>query len=341
MIYVVVLFILCFGLVLFVIVVLGLADGGIPVWDLVPGPFMGNAWTTRRFPPGSSGLWVDSGGFQVLTRGLDVGVGDLIERYRVIRAEYYLSLDVPPKPGDEGSSSLLSINYRNFERLYGVVDWGRIVPVIHCYKPELLFEAVDYYRGYIGNGVIAFGGAVPGLLNRGLGRVATVILLSIARKVWRGWLHVLGAGSPVMGSIVGVIGADSADTATWRGKAAYGKVLLPGAGERHVGGRRIRYGPLYLSREEEAHLEDFLYRTGFPLIDGGGLRKLLSSFKGRALVNAWVLRYSRWVPRKGGFAWLYRIARGLTRLSVDELVEAYRVVRREGWRRILDYIGDG
>ena len=319
------------------ITVLGLADGGIPVWELVSGPYMANAWTTRRLPPSSKGLWLDSGGFQIMMKGLSIGVEDLVKRYKIVEAEYYLSLDHPPKPGDEGTPELVRENIELYDQVRSHVDWGLVIPVVHCYKPELLAEAIDAYRER-GATILAFGGAVPGLLNKGLGRVPTVILLALARKLWKGWLHVLGSGSPVMGAIVSVLGADSADTATWRGKAAYGKVILPGAGERYVGGRRIRYGPLYMTREEEEYLESFLHRTGFPLIDGGGVREVLSSFRGRALVNAWVLRHATWKPRKGGFAWLYRVARGVALLSPGELVEAYHRVRRDGWRVIHEYI---
>ncbi len=320
------------------ITVLGLADGGIPVWELVPGPYMANAWTTRRLPPSSRGLWLDSGGFQIMMKGLRIGVEDLVERYRSVEAEYYLSLDHPPKPGNEGSPSLIRENIELYEHVRSLVDQGLVVPVVHCYRPELLAEAIDAYkeRGAV---LLAFGGAVPGLLNRGLGRVPTVILLALARKLWPGRLHVLGAGSPVMGAIVSALGADSADTATWRGKAAYGKIILPGAGERYVGGRRIRYGPLYMTPEEEEYLESFLRRTGFPLIDGAGVREILSSFRGRALINAWVLRHATWRPRRGGFAWLYRIAFGVARLSPGELAEAYYKVRSKGWRVIHEYIG--
>ncbi len=252
-----------------------------------------------------------------------------MERYRGLEADYYLSLDVPPAPGVEASRGLVERNVRLYEYLSSRVDWGVVVPVVHVYPPGLLAEAIDAYRS-TGARILAFGGAVPGLLNRGWKRVATLAAVALARRLWRGWLHVLGAGSPVMAAIVGVLGVDSADTTSWRTKAAYGKIILPGAGERYVGSRRIRYGPLYARPHELEALRRHLEATGFPL--PSALEGLLSSFQGRALVNAWVLRTSRWRPGRGGFAWLYRAAEAFSRLSESELEEAYMLAARGRWR---------
>jgi 7-cyano-7-deazaguanine tRNA-ribosyltransferase len=323
------------------LVALGVADGSVEVWRILGGPFMANAWETRRYPPGPGGLWVDSGGYQVMVRGLRVGPGELVERYRRVEAEYYLSLDVPPRPGGGAGRGLLRVNVENYDYIRSRVEWGEVVPVVHVYEPWLMAEAVDEYRSR-GARVLAMGGTVPGLLNRGVKRVATLVAIAAARRLWRGWLHVLGAGSPVMAAIVGVLGADSADTTSWRTKAAYGKVILPGAGERYVGSRRIRYGPLHARPEELAELERFLRRTGFPLLDGRpGLERLLSTFQGRALVNAWVLRHSTWRPRRGGFAWLYRAAERVASMSLGELEEAYRLAASGRWREALQLGGGG
>ena len=323
-----------------VTVVLGVADGGIPVWEVLGGPFMGNAWTTRRWPPGPRGVWVDSGGFQVMKGGGRLDPSTLLERYRGVPGEFFLSLDRPPAPGAPAGRALVEENVRVFEELYSRLDWATLVPVVHPYDPDLMAWAVDAYRGY-GVRILAFGGGVPGLLNRGIKRVATLIAMAVARRLWPWRLHVLGAGSPVMAAIVGALGADSADTTSWRTKAAYGKVILPGAGERYVGGRRIRYGPLYARPEELEYLEDFLRRTGFPLLDGAGLEGLLSSFQGRALVNAWVMRHAAWRPRRGGFAWLYKAARTASGMSLGELVEAYRLAVAGRWREALAWAEGG
>jgi len=301
-------------------IVVGVADGGVPVWEVVDGPFMANAVVTRRYPPRGP-LWIDSGGYQAMTRGLRVTLDDVVRVYRSVEADYYLALDRPPAPGEDASWSLVEHNIRVYREMAARLDGATVVPVVHMYNPDILEEAVEAYRE-AGARILAVGGAVPGLLNRGKKRIPTIITLALARRLWKGPLHVLGAGSPVMARIVGLIGADSADTATWKVKAAYGKVIFPGVGERYVGTRKIRYGPLYARPEEIDGLEEFLRRTGFPL-PREGVRGLLSTFQGRALVNAWVLRYSSWQPNGRGFTWLYREMERLSRMSLGELKEYY------------------
>ncbi len=301
-------------------VVLGVADGGVEVWEVVPGPYMANAVVTRRYPSGGP-LWIDSGGYQAMTKGLRVTPDDVLRVYRGVDADYYLALDTPPAPGSDPGDDLVRRNIEVYDYMRSRLD-GELVPVVHMYSPDQLAWAVDEYRS-LGARVLAVGGAVPGLLNRGKKRIPTIITLAIIRRLWRDRLHVLGAGSPVMARIVSVLGADSADTATWKVKAAYGKVIFPGVGERYVGRRRIRYGPLYARPEEISALEDYLRRTGFPLIDGKGVEPLLSTFRGRALINAWILRKSEWTPTGRGFTWLLREAEKAASMSLQDLVEYY------------------
>ena len=302
-------------------IVVGIADGGVPVWRVVEGPYMANAIVTRRYPP-KGPLWVDSGGYQAMTKGLRVTIEEVVKVYRRLEADYYLALDKPPQPGFEAPWSLVRENVRLYQEMASRLDSGVLVPVVHMYSPEQLEYAVDAYRE-AGARVLAVGGAVPGLLNRGRKRVPTIVVLALVRRLWHGRLHILGAGSPVMARIVSLIGADSADTATWKVKAAYGKVIFPGVGERYVGSRRIRYGPLYAREDEIEALERFLEETGFPLIREKDIRSLLSSFRGRALVNAWVLRHSRWEPNGRGFTWLYNTMRKLSSMTLEELKEYY------------------
>jgi len=301
-------------------VVVGVADGGVPVWEVVGGPFMANALVTRRYPP-LGPLWVDSGGYQAMTRGLRVTVEEVLSVYKRVEADYYLALDKPPRPGEDPPWSLIEENISAYTEMASSLPRGELIPVVHMYSPEKLEAAVEAYKE-AGARTLAVGGAVPGLLNRGRKRVPTIVVLALVRRLWPGRLHVLGAGSPVMARIVSLIGADSADTATWKVKAAYGKVIFPGVGERYVGKRKISYGPLYARSEEIDGLEEFLSRTGFPL-PRGGVRELLATFRGRALVNAWVLRHSSWEPNGRGFTWLYNEMEKLSRMSLEDLKTYY------------------
>ncbi|MCI4435183.1 MAG: hypothetical protein JHC33_00005 [Ignisphaera sp.] len=112
----------------------------------------------------------------------------------------------------------------------------------------------------------------------------------------------------------------SMDSSSWRTKAAYGKVIIPGRGERYVGGREAKFGRKDLSPEDLKLLIDALEQTRFPFIDR--LDDMLKSFKGRALINAWITKHFPDVlEERNGYRWLVDLAKELSLLSLDELIE--------------------
>lgn len=283
-------------------VVLGVHDGLVRVWDFVDGEFLVNQlrWEEVRRRGLGRVDWVDSGGYQFMMRGLRLDVRRVLEVYKGIEARYYMTLDQPPR--DLDGREAMERNVALFEELYERFDLeGALVPVIHFYYPvELMVEAAERYARY--SRVVAYGGIIPPLLRRTRFRFPSLAGIALLRKVWKGVIHVLGAGSPIMLYLASVAGGDSADTSTWRVKAAYGHVLIPGKGERSVGRSRTWATPR-ATDEELSLLGEFLRRTGFPLMDS--FRDLISSFEGRAVINAWVV--SKIDPKSwgaGGFAWL-------------------------------------
>jgi len=252
-------------------------------------------------------LWLDSGGFQVLRKGLQLAVEEVAEVYRQVEAQYYLSLDVPPSPTDppDVAEKKFEKTYQNWVRLSRAVEG--VVPVLHVYRDERLF--LKYLRRYLDAPTLAIGGAVPYvLITRGAPRGSreyALRLIKTAREEFKGKLHVLGLGSPSVTPILEALGVDSTDTSTWRVKAAYGKVILPGGGERHVTGRKVNFGPRKALEEELEELRAFLAQTGFPALTPDFRRRLAESFEYRALVNAWVVLHSRTPPRSPAFRRLY------------------------------------
>ncbi|MEB3779733.1 MAG: hypothetical protein GSR85_05835 [Desulfurococcales archaeon] len=306
--------------------VLGIADGGVPVWNVITGiPFMANAITTRYYPPSGRELWIDSGGYQALRKGERISLDFVISRFRSIEADYYVMLDFPPR-SETGDLSFARLNFELFERLYEKLEDKTIIPVVHHYTINALLWILDMYDLYKPQ-IMTVGGSVPGLLNRGKKRAATIVYLALARKLWPRHLHVLGAGSPVMRCILSHLGIDTADTATWKAKAVYAKILIPGAGERYVGNRDIKYGPLYATSSDLIKLEKFLRETGFPLLEKFTLEELLHSFKGRAFINAWILTRVNPTPGKG-YKWILNLAKIASNLSVEELVKLHEYALR-------------
>ncbi|MGC8973503.1 MAG: tRNA-ribosyltransferase [Thermoproteus sp.] len=266
-------------------------------------------------------LWVDSGGYQILKRGLSISPYTLAKRYRSIGCDVCLSLDIPPTPSDppDVADRKAEASYRNWLVLKSELPGARIVPVVHVYPDEGLF--LKWIKRYDGAEELAVGGAVPYILiSRGAPRGSRSValrLIATARREFGGRLHALGLGSPSISAALEALRIDSTDSATWRLKAAYGKVLLPGGGERHVTDRQVNFGKKKARDEELVELYRFLKSSGFPVLDGfeDYIARLKASFEYRALVNAWIVLRSREPPRSKVFQKLYQEALSLLRVD--------------------------
>jgi 7-cyano-7-deazaguanine tRNA-ribosyltransferase len=252
-------------------IVLGLQDTKVPVWEFST-PLMINQlnWNSISW---DNETWVDSGGYQIMVKGISVNLDNVVEKYKILNAHYYMSLDIPSSPCSKPSD----LNFKHFEYLYSRLE-KRVIPVIHAYDVDSIKKAVDFYSQY--TDTVAFGGIVPPSLNGGGGKKLAIAMYRLLRKEWKGKIHVLGAGSPFMRKLF--YDADSVDTSTYRVKAIHGMVIIPGKGERYVGERKIVWKARRATEEELETLMTFLERTHFPF----PIR--LNDWIGRSLINAWV-----------------------------------------------------
>ncbi len=324
-----------------VLIVFGLPDTNVPVWEVIPKcNVMVNALKgfKMKLPKGVR-VWVDSGGFQILMKGLRINVVSLIRIYRNLDADIYMSLDIPPQRLGVNDKELLKANLSNFEFLYEKLDDKIVVPIVHAsLHPDAIVEFIDIISKTYGCKYLACGGAVPLVLSKwGRGsKLYAILAMTLVRKMFRGWLHALGVGgSNVMKVLISILNFDSFDSTAWRIKAAYGKVMVPGVGERYVGTRGIRFGKTHLSENEYEILIKFLRSTGFPYANK--VNELLQTFVGRAIINAWVLAYSRVddsnTYSRTKFKWLFTKAKEINELSNDEIREMMnRILSSEGGR---------
>ncbi len=237
-------------------------------------------------------LWIDSGGYQFLKRGIDPGVEKIAKLYREVDADYYISLDYPPGPRDDEVTRTTKIaktvraylELRSLLRDYA--EEGRLVPVFHISVGEPLELQLRSYEATATTAAV--GGLVPYFMQLAgkKSRLKAVLFLALIRKLWRGRLHALGLASAAIIPLLRLVGIDSGDTQTWRHKAAYGKIIVPGIGERHVSGRKVSFGPSTLKGDERRRVEELVEKArtvfGFEL-------NLEESFVDRALFNAWIL----------------------------------------------------
>ena len=273
-------------------------------------------------------LWIDSGGYQFLRRGIDPGTYKIAKVYREVDADYYISLDYPPGPLDDNETRARKIartisSYMSLKNtLRGLVEEGRLIPVFHMAVGESLRLQLRSYEPH--SCIAAVGGLIPHFMQRsGKGsRLKTVLFLTLLRKLWRGKLHALGLASAAVIPLLKIIGIDSGDTQTWRHKAAFGKIIVPGLGERHISGQKVRFGPATLRENEvDIYLEFVEKASGLFNVTH---ESLVNSFEARALFNAWILLEvaSNGATYRGTskpFAKLYEAARALKKLPPDEL----------------------
>lgn len=288
----------------------------------LPIPILVNSFNLikRRPSPGDAPLhslmqhegevWLDSGGYQFLKRGIEIGVDDIVDIYsRYWDAQAYLSLDYPPSPLDSREEAWLKMrrSLANYVELSKRLPGFNIVPVIHFYRDvnlsmDMLKMALDH-----GPSMIAIGALVPYILMthnvpKNSRRMALEFIMRVKENHPK--VHVLGLGSPIITPILRALELHSTDTATWRLKAVYGKVMMPGGGERHVTGRDIKFGKKEATLNDINELYGFLKSTGFPMLDDFWAK--LDNFEYRALINAWVVLMSNKPPSHGVFSIMYR-----------------------------------
>ena len=273
-------------------------------------------------------LWIDSGGYQFIRRNVQVTPYKLARLYREIDADYYVSLDYPPSPGDSPEIRALKIartisNFIEMRRwLRGIVEEGRLVPVFHISVGEALRLQMNMYMSYAVTAAV--GGLIPYLMQRhGKGsRLKALLFTALVKKLWDGRIHAMGLASAAMIPILKALGVDSGDTQTWRLKAAFGKIVIPGIGERHVSGRKVSFGPAVLKDEEREMFTKYVEMAAEKL--GISMDDMRTRFEARALFNAWVINlvasngHGYAGPSKA-FHNLYRLALKLREKSAEEI----------------------
>lgn len=299
-------------------------------------------------------LWLDSGGFQIMKKGLNISIERIEKLYKRIEADYYISLDYPTTPSDNSKTidKKIKLNIHNFMHLRSKLQDKIIIPVIH-FSPRLedYKKLVRIYVNEIGCNIVAFGGFVPPLLSvKGTrkSRLKGILALQYLANLINGSrIHVMGIGAATTISILNVLQVKSTDSAAWRVKAAYGKIILPWGGERHVTNREVNFGRKKLTKDELNELINLIKTIGdFPLkgdhedIQEYLLNTVFKKFELRALFNLWIiLTLSKKIPPKTGtFKSIYHIARNITKLDQDKIEEIWSKLDRIKQTDLLNYI---
>ncbi len=227
-------------------------------------------------------IWLDSGGYQYLQRGISISVDEVIKIYNVSKPDFCMMLDKPIAPSDPLVTHKVRENARTFRYMKSLVNC-ELFAILH--PVENIEEYISMYDSHR----YALGGLIPHIMHRRSNRKVGIKFMEMTRKLVKGYLHAMGLGSATMIPIVKELMYESTDTQTWRHKAAYGKIILPGRGERHITNREIKFGGKKINEEEvkelEYLLEDFSAETGLIIT----FEDLKRDFSKRAIFNAWIL----------------------------------------------------
>ena len=189
---------------------------------------------------------MDSGGFQLMRRNIRITPAKVLEIYKQAEPDIGVVLDFPFNPSDLNSrmkrwKKTLKNTRFMLNNSHDIV----LMPVVHGYTLEEIKRACDELKDITNPKVVGVGSLVPIVrcmktsniseLN-GVNTIKFMIdAISIIRKEFPdAFLHVFGVGSVATMHLMFSLGVDSVDSMSWRMKAAYGAIQLPGVGDRFI-----------------------------------------------------------------------------------------------------------
>mgnify|MGYP001089913282 CR=1 FL=1 len=242
-------------------------------------------------------VMMDSGGFLFMTkRSMRVLPDTIAELYESTKPDYGVVLDHPLTIGlttrEARRRQLLTLSNTRRMIVARNASNPELVPVIHGHTLASVGWFVRQLQRIGEFRVYGIGSLVPSVFNaRGVGGIHNVIqIVSHVRKLLpRKIVHVFGVGSTITMHLMFASGADSLDSSSWRSKAAFGIIQLPGIGDRYITGRAGKAtGKKYLNlSRKEARILDECHCPACKKLGLSGLRR---SFSMRALHNCWVLQ---------------------------------------------------
>jgi len=191
-------------------------------------------------------IMMDSGGFQLMRRKIHITPNEILEIYKQAEPDIGVVLDYPLNPLDLDSrmkrwKKTLKNTRFMLDNSHDII----LMPVVHGYTLEEIKRACDEIKDITDPKIIGIGSLVPIIrymktsnlskLN-GMNTIKFMIdAISIIREEFPdAVLHVFGVGSVATMHLMFSLGVDSVDSMSWRMKAAYGAIQLPGIGDRFI-----------------------------------------------------------------------------------------------------------
>jgi len=235
---------------------------------------------------------IDSGGFLFLSRGeINILPETISALYEESKPNFGVVLDCPlaPNLSEEDAKRRLLKTLENTRRMVEARQTTNpeLIPVIHGYDEKTVEYCIKKLHEIGEFSIYGIGSMVPFAFNtKGSGGIYNVVrIVSFVRTLLPDKvIHVFGVGGALTMHLMFYAGANSVDSTSWRTKAAFGAIQLPGVGDRYITQRERHRRYPDLGKEEQEALDE----CECPACRKEGLEGLKRSFILRALHNAWV-----------------------------------------------------
>jgi 7-cyano-7-deazaguanine tRNA-ribosyltransferase len=256
-------------------------------------------------------VFLDSGGFQLQRKPeLKSSPSKVLELQAAIRPDLTALLDFPLDPCASSLTNRRRWNktLRSAKFMRSHCNENTLAPVLHSYSPHVIGQRVDQLHALFQRPPAwCLGSLVPLLRGSYIGsrfatpienssrlkrrwRLITNLICHMRAAIGDAALHVFGAGSLSTIFLLFLAGADSVDSSSWRVKAAFGAIQLPGLADRFL-----------ITRKDHSRVRkilttkcrDILSQCACPvcrdLAPEKQVRELRRYFEARATHNAYVL----------------------------------------------------
>lgn len=249
-------------------------------------------------------LFLDNGAYTARQKGFELDIMRVIRLQETFNPDLTIPLDYPFSPG-QTINQMRNLWRRTADNILYWQDStnlsGRLVPSLHAWNKNSLVENVKWLQKNGDAELVALGSIVTPSFNDFQGffgdRQPTRELIDMFSQAINTVvdhsdfkIHLMGWGSsPLMLHLGFYLGINSLDTAGYRRKAAYGKIILPGQGERHVGGSTTDFGGKRLDADSDPKDIELLNKCNCPICRVNKYQ-LYADWRARAIHNEWVMK---------------------------------------------------
>lgn len=254
------------------------------------------------YDPGQ--LFIDNGAYTAKRQGVELDPDNVLDLQLGLDPEKAIPLDYPltPKMNEPRMEEAWDDTKENIIYWQESSTLDEVIPTLHAWDRRSLENNLQWLQKYADTEMIALGSIVndqfdkSGFFGDRTLNTDLIDMLSTAIKTVRKTtdfsVHLMGFGSsPITLHLGYYLGIESIDSAGYRRKAAYGKILLPGRGERHIGYSHTTFGtgpdrPSSLSSEEWK----LLNQCSCEVCSGGNVEQLWFDWRARAIHNEHVMK---------------------------------------------------